>query len=116
MIVKPLASKKKEMITLANILHIHAIRHTIMPLFTDNWTLFKDFFYNHGHQEVKFTNLVLNPGLEYRFVVKLCAKHICYEPQYSDGVRILANPPTTGRIDVKHINTSSGLEQVMQNE
>lgn len=78
----------------------------------DKWTTFKDFYYNHGHQEVRFTNLVLDPGIKYRFVVKLCAKHICYEPQYSDGVRILANPPTTGNIVVQHVNTSGGQEQV----
>ena len=83
-----------------------------MVLFTDSWMVFKDFFYNHGHQEVKFTNLVLNPGFKYRFVVKLCAKHICFKPQYSNGVRVLANPPTTGRIEVKHVNTTGGQEKV----
>ena len=83
-----------------------------MVSFKDSWMVFKDFFYNHGHQEVKFTNLVLNPGFKYRFVVKLCAKHNCYKPQYSNGVRVLANPPTTGRIEVKHVNTTGGQEKV----
>lgn len=79
---------------------------TVLAL-VDNWTTFKDFYYNHGHQEVRFTNLVLDPGIKYRFVVKLCAKHICYEPQYSDGVRVLANPPTTGNIEVQHVTTAN---------
>ncbi|XP_078322971.1 uncharacterized protein LOC111122905 [Crassostrea virginica] len=81
----------------------------------NSWMVFKDFFYNHGHQEVKFTNLVLNPGFKYRFVVKLCAKHICYKPQYSNGVRVLANPPTTGRIEVKHVNTTGDQEKLVVN-
>lgn len=79
----------------------------------DNWTTFKDFYYNHGHQEVRFTNLLLDPGINYRLVVKLCARHICYAPQYSDGVRVIANPPTTGSIVVKHVNITNGKEQVV---
>lgn len=57
---------------------------------------------------------MLDPGIKYRFVVKLCAKHICYEPQYSDGVRVLANLPTTGNIEVQHVTTAN-QERVIAN-
>jgi hypothetical protein len=45
--------------------------------------------------------------------LKLCAITTCYQPTCSDGVTILANPPTKGKITVEHQNTtqSAGLKE-----
>ncbi|XP_062606252.1 uncharacterized protein LOC134268062, partial [Saccostrea cucullata] len=73
----------------------------------DDWTVFQDFTYNHGHQQAHVTGLLLDPGKWYRFVVKLCATDICYLPMHSNGVMILANPPVTGELRVVIENSSS---------
>lgn len=75
--------------------------------FLDNWSLFRDYSYNHGNDQVYVTGLLLDPGNLYRFVVKLCARDTCFQPFYSDGVLILANPPVTNTIDLQHENTSN---------
>ncbi|XP_078321865.1 uncharacterized protein LOC111103999 isoform X3 [Crassostrea virginica] len=81
-----------------------AIEHK--SLYGDDWSIFQNYTYNHGHRQAHVTGLLLDPGRLYRFVVKLCAGETCYRPVHSNGVLILANPPTTGALDVQHDNTT----------
>ena len=74
---------------------------------TDDWSIFQNYTYNHGHRQAHVTGVLLDPGRLYRFVVKLCAGETCYRPVHSNGVLILANPPTTGALDVQHDNTTT---------
>ncbi|XP_052707847.1 uncharacterized protein LOC128183063 isoform X2 [Crassostrea angulata] len=73
----------------------------------DDWSLFQDYRYNHGHHQAHVTGLLLDPGRLYRFVVKLCARETCYQPVHSNGVLVLANPPVTNTIHVNHDNTTT---------
>lgn len=75
--------------------------------FIDDWSLFQDYRYNHGHHQAHVTGLPLDPGRLYRFVVKLCARETCYQPVHSNGVLVLANPPVTNTIRVQHDNNSA---------
>ncbi|XP_062576068.1 uncharacterized protein LOC134237945 [Saccostrea cucullata] len=74
--------------------------------YSDDWSIFQDFTYNHGHMEAHVTGLSLEPGKMYRFVLKLCAGKICYLPTHSNGVVILASPPEPGDISFVHENSS----------
>lgn len=71
-----------------------------------NWTTFREYEHIRDHSEAKVTDLDLKPGRMYRVAVKLCAITTCYAPLYSDGVLVLANPPTQGKITVEHQNTT----------
>lgn len=75
-------------------------------MLTDVWATFREYEHVHKHHEAYVTDLTLNPGRMYRFAVKFCAITTCYAPLYSDGVLILAHPPTKGQITVEHRNTS----------
>lgn len=90
----------------AVILYLFGIIKTMIVVL-DNWSLFRDYSYNHEHDRVYVTGLLLDPGHLYRFVVKRCARETCFQPFYSDGVLILANPPVTNTIDFQHENTST---------
>nr|XP_034301655.1 uncharacterized protein LOC105322112 [Crassostrea gigas] len=70
------------------------------------WATFREYEHVHKHHEAYVTDLTLNPGRMYRFAVKFCAITTCYAPLYSDGVLILAHPPTKGQITVEHRNSS----------
>ncbi|XP_061193435.1 uncharacterized protein LOC133201664 [Saccostrea echinata] len=74
--------------------------------FSDIWKPFRDYEYNHNHQEVRVTGLLLSPGREYRIAVKLCAKQFCHLPTHSNGITILSNVPDTGKISIKHANST----------
>lgn len=75
-------------------------------MLTDVWATFREYEHVHKHHEAYVTDLTLNPGRMYRFAVKFCAITTCYAPLYSDGVLILAHPPTKGQITVEHRNSS----------
>lgn len=75
-------------------------------MLTDVWATFREYEHVHKHYEAYVTDLTLNPGRMYRFAVKFCAITTCYAPLYSDGVLILAHPPTKGQITVEHRNSS----------
>ncbi|XP_061181031.1 uncharacterized protein LOC133189645 [Saccostrea echinata] len=77
------------------------------------WNTLREYEHIRKHNEAKVTNLDLKPGRTYRMAVKLCAITTCYDPLYSDGVMILANPPNKGKITVEHQNTtqSAGLKE-----
>ncbi|XP_055997828.1 uncharacterized protein LOC125647098 [Ostrea edulis] len=77
------------------------------------WSTFREYEHIRKHHEAIVTNLNLKPGRTYRMAVKLCAITTCYEPLFSDGVMILANPPAKGKITVEHQNTtqSAGLKE-----
>nr|XP_034314147.1 uncharacterized protein LOC105348718 isoform X1 [Crassostrea gigas] len=77
-----------------------------MSLSGITWTTFREYEHIRDHSEAKVTDLDLKPGRMYRVAVKLCAITTCYAPLYSDGVLVLANPPTQGKITVEHQNTT----------
>lgn len=70
------------------------------------WTTLREYEHIRDHSEAKVTDLDLKPGSMYRVAVKLCAITTCYAPLYSDGVLVLANPPTQGKITVEHQTTT----------
>ncbi|XP_062569401.1 uncharacterized protein LOC134231455, partial [Saccostrea cucullata] len=79
------------------------------------WSTFREYEHIHKHHKAHVTDLNLKPGRTYRFAVKLCAITTCYAPLFSDGVLILANPPSKGQITVEHRNTtqSSGSNETI---
>ena len=83
-----------------------SIEYSNSMYLTDDWSPFQSYTFNHGHRQAHVTGVLLDPGRLYRFVVKLCAGETCYRPVHSNGVLILANPPTTGDLDVQHDNTT----------
>ncbi|XP_062616047.1 uncharacterized protein LOC134277752 [Saccostrea cucullata] len=78
----------------------------VMSSLNNKWEVFRDYMYIFGRKEIKRTSMLLSPGMKYRAVLKLCASEICYKPVSSDGIIVLANPPVTGYIKVKHLNSS----------
>lgn len=54
----------------------------------DVWAIFREYEYVYKYYEVYVTDLILNFGRMYRFVVKFCVIIICYVFLYSDGVLI----------------------------
>ncbi|XP_061176007.1 uncharacterized protein LOC133184958 [Saccostrea echinata] len=76
-------------------------------LYGDDWSVFQNFKSSHGHQEVHVNGLLLDPGKLYRFVLKPCAREICFLPINSNGIMILANPPIAGGMKVAHENSSA---------
>ncbi|XP_076117799.1 uncharacterized protein LOC143085385 [Mytilus galloprovincialis] len=72
------------------------------------WTSFRDFVHYSTVFGVSIDDLTLDPGIKYRIVLKLCARTICFQTIHTDGVMVIANPPTAGDITIEHLNTTEG--------
>ncbi|CAC5360416.1 unnamed protein product [Mytilus coruscus] len=72
------------------------------------WTTFRDFVHFATVFDVSIDDLTLDPGIKYRVVLKLCARTICFQSIHTDGVMVIANPPTAGDITIEHLNTTEG--------
>ncbi|CAG2234222.1 unnamed protein product [Mytilus edulis] len=72
------------------------------------WTTFRDFVHYSTVFDVSIDDLTLDPGIKYRIVLKLCARTICFQTIHTDGVMVIANPPTAGDITIEHLNTTEG--------
>ncbi|XP_063415906.1 uncharacterized protein LOC134697555 [Mytilus trossulus] len=72
------------------------------------WTTFHDFVHYSTVFDVSIDDLTLDPGIKYRIVLKLCARTICFQTIHTDGVMVIANPPTAGDITIEHLNTTEG--------
>ena len=83
-------------------------------ILSDAWTLFREFVYVSTVFDISIDDLILSPGIMYRVVLKLCASTICFQTIKTDGVMVMANPPTKGSINVEHRNTTQtgGAEKV----
>jgi hypothetical protein len=58
--------------------------------------------------DISIDDLTLSPGTVYRVVLRLCARTICFQSIHTDGVMVIAKPPTTGGINVEHRNITEG--------
>ncbi|CAC5375033.1 unnamed protein product [Mytilus coruscus] len=67
----------------------------------DMWLQFRDFSYIGTQSHVIVNELDLQPGLTYRFTVKLCADDVCFQAISSNGVTIIPSYTVTDSIDVK---------------
>ena len=74
----------------------------------DIWTTFSDFDYFSTIFDISIDDLTLSPGTMYRVVLRLCARTICFQSIHTDGVMVIAKPPTTGGINVEHRNITEG--------
>ena len=72
------------------------------------WTTFRDFDYFSTIFDISIDDLALSPGTMYRVVLRLCARTICFQSIHTDGVMVIAKPPTTGGINVEHRNITEG--------
>lgn len=80
----------------------------VFYLFSEMWTTFRDFVHYSTVFDVSIDDLTLDPGIKYRIVLKLCARTICFQTIHTDGVMVIANPPTAGDITIEHLNTTEG--------
>ncbi|XP_076075248.1 uncharacterized protein LOC143046131 isoform X2 [Mytilus galloprovincialis] len=67
----------------------------------DMWIRYRDFSYIGSQSHVIVNELDLQPGLTYRFTIKLCADDVCFPKISSNGVTVIPSYPITGSIDVK---------------
>ena len=65
------------------------------------WIRYRDFSYIGSQSHVIVNELDLQPGLTYRFTIKLCADDVCFPKISSNGVTVIPSYPITGSIDVK---------------
>ncbi|XP_052071167.1 uncharacterized protein LOC127709606 [Mytilus californianus] len=65
------------------------------------WFKFRDFSYIGTQSHVIVTDLDLQPGLTYRFTIKLCADDVCFPEISSNGVTVIPSYPVTGSINVQ---------------
>ncbi|KAK3101031.1 hypothetical protein FSP39_000383, partial [Pinctada imbricata] len=87
-------------------------KHPSTPL----WSIVRDYEHISSHNFARVNDLFLKPGYKYRFSIKFCALQYCYTPVTSNGVLVLANPPTSGPITITHLNTTQGaggIEQIV---
>ncbi|CAC5375018.1 unnamed protein product [Mytilus coruscus] len=65
------------------------------------WFKFRDFSYIGSQSHVIVNELDLQPGLTYRFTIKLCADEICFPEISSNGVTVIPSNPVTGSMNVQ---------------
>ncbi|XP_046562881.1 uncharacterized protein LOC124271764 [Haliotis rubra] len=58
------------------------------------------------------SGLHLQPGTTYRAAVKFCVVNVCSKPIYSDGVTVIAHPPTPDNISLTYRESNSGQAQI----
>ena len=71
------------------------------------WIDFYAETYIHTSTSYSLNDLDLSPGKSYRVTIKPCAGATCFTPVESDGVLVLANRPTTGKLNVTHQDTAT---------
>ncbi|XP_078616240.1 uncharacterized protein LOC144884660 [Branchiostoma floridae x Branchiostoma japonicum] len=74
------------------------------------WEQVTDFRNVQLSPEATWTSLSLTSGDKYRSVLRLCHTAGCFKPIYSDGFRVLHEPPIPGQItDISYNSTAGGL-------
>ncbi|XP_078696223.1 uncharacterized protein LOC144924666 [Branchiostoma floridae x Branchiostoma belcheri] len=62
--------------------------------------------------EATWTSLSLRSGDRYRSVVRLCHTAGCFKPVFSDGFRVLHEPPIPGQITDVHYNITTDTHNI----
>ncbi|CAG2198378.1 unnamed protein product [Mytilus edulis] len=69
--------------------------------FAEVWFKFRDFSYIGSQSHVIVNELDLQPGLTYRFTIKLCADDVCFPEISSNGVTVIPSNPVAGSMNVQ---------------
>ncbi|XP_046561789.1 uncharacterized protein LOC124270793 [Haliotis rubra] len=83
-----------------------------VPRTVDLWDIEREFEPLGTSDMVVASGLHLEPGTTYRAAVKFCVVNVCSKPIYSDGVTVIAHPPTPGNISLTYRESDSGQAQI----
>lgn len=69
----------------------------IIKYLSDSWLAKTEDVHIPASSNSISVNFPLTPGHSYRFGLKFCAEEICYNTLNTTGVRVIPNPPKTGK-------------------